>query len=166
MRAWSASASMRTSVTAFSSSVAFNVHVRMLDDAGDRDHLVPPHDERPRLALGTGNLGVHEYVLDLLAAAGEPVARAPPSYLKAFRARPDHPPAPADLAVEIHRSLLEPEAVVLAHGHQPAAEVDAPRARRRCQQVGERRRQRLPRIDRLEDVLVRSGMQAAQERKD
>src|SRR5258708_5650864 len=106
MRCCSASASMRTSVTAFSSSVAFNVHIRMVHDAGNRDHLVPAHPERPRFSLGTGDLGVHEYVLNLLAAPGEPVAGPPPSYLKPFSPRPDHPVAPAHLALQLDGALL------------------------------------------------------------
>src|SRR5579862_7575231 len=100
---------MRISVTAFSRSVACNVHIRVLDDAGNRDHFVPADDERPGLALGTGDLGVHEYVLDLLAAAGEPVAGPPPSYLKSFHARPDHPSAPSHLAPQVDRPALEPQ---------------------------------------------------------
>src|SRR5947209_18374590 len=130
MRCCSASASIRTSVTARSSSVAFNFDIRMIDDAGNGDDLVPPHDQRPGLTLGAGNLGVHEYVLNLLAATREPVAGPPPSYLKPFGARADAPTAPADLARQLDRAALEPEPVVLAHGHDAAAEVDAARARR------------------------------------
>src|ERR1700740_372310 len=100
---------MRTSVTASSSSVAFNVHVRMLDDARDRDHLVPAHDQRPGLSFGAGDLGVHEYVLDLLAAPCEPVAGTPPSSLKPFRARANPPCAPAHFAGEIDGAVLEPQ---------------------------------------------------------
>src|SRR5512133_3558736 len=107
----------------------------MLDQARDGDDLAPSDDERPCLALRPRDLGVDEHVLNLLAAAGEPVARSPASYLKACELGLDGPRAPADAAVERHRRLLEPDAVVLADGGQPLAEVDAPRAFRRGEEV-------------------------------
>src|SRR5579875_674141 len=126
MRRCSLSSSIRTSVTArCSSSVALTDHLGMLDDARHRDDLVSAHDERPRLALGTGHLRVDEHVLDLPPPPGEPIARPPPSHSKPFGARADAPLAPAHLARELDRPALEPETVVLAHGLHAAAEVDA-----------------------------------------
>ena len=48
-----------------------------LDDPGHGDDLVAAHDERPAFAVGAWDLGVDEHVLDLLRAAGEPVAGPP-----------------------------------------------------------------------------------------
>src|SRR5437764_14049574 len=100
-----------------------------IDDARDRDDLVAPHNEGPRLALRAGDLRVDEHVLDLLAPPGEAVARAPGSYLKAWQLRFDAPSAPADLAVERDRRPLEPDVVVLANGGEAAAEIETLRAR-------------------------------------
>ena len=146
IRGCSASSSIRTSPTA-----AFELSLRhesrstpsALDDAGHRDDLVAAHDERPAFAVGARDLRVDEHVLDLLRAAGEPVAGPPSAYSKAWRARERmrHPPQ-RDLAVELDRAALEPEAVVLAHRLDAAAEVDALRADRRVEQLGERRRHR------------------------
>src|SRR5947199_372492 len=44
-----------------------------IDDARDRDDLVAPHNEGPRLALRAGDLRVDEHVLDLLAPPGAAV---------------------------------------------------------------------------------------------
>src|SRR5205823_6420458 len=74
--------------------------------------LVAAHDEGPRLALGAGDLGVDEHVLDLLAAPGESVARPPASYLKACELGLDPPVPPANRALERDRATLEPGAVV------------------------------------------------------
>src|SRR5438093_9332367 len=111
-----------------------------IDDARDRDDLVAPHNEGPRLALRAGDLRVDENVLDLLAPPGEAIACAPGSYLKAWQAGFDAPLAPTDLAFERDRSALEPHAVVLAHGRQPGAEVEPLRAGGRGEQLVERGR--------------------------
>src|SRR5439155_26761630 len=118
------------------------LHVGMLDDSWHRDHLVAAHDERPRLALGSRDLGVDEHVLDLLAAPREPVAGTPRAYLKAWQLRLDVPWPPADLAVEREGGPLDPGAVVLAHERAPTAEVEALRARGRVEEVGDGRRHR------------------------
>src|SRR5439155_14975048 len=133
---------MRTSVTPRSSSACdtLGAHPFGLDDPGHGHDLVPAHDERPRLARGTGDLCVHEYVLDLLRSPGEPIAGAPGSYLKAWEVRGDAPLAPPDLAFERDRRLLEPDALVLAHRRQPTAEVEPLRAGGRGQQLVEGRR--------------------------
>src|SRR6266487_3416151 len=102
----------------------------MLDDPRNRDHVVAPHDERPRLAFRFGDLGVDEHVLDLLRPVGEPVAGPPASYLKPLQLRANAPPSPAHLALERDRALLEPETVVFPNGLEAAAEIDALRARR------------------------------------
>src|SRR5213593_1531728 len=102
-----------------------------IDDARDRDALVAPHNEGPRLALRAGDLRVDEHVLDLLAPPGEAVACAPGSYLKAWQLGLDAPGTPPDLALQRHRGALEPDAVVLPHGRQPGAEVEPSRADRR-----------------------------------
>src|SRR4051794_41939737 len=83
----------------------------MLDDARDRDHLVPAHDERPGLALRPWDLGVDEHVLNLLRPAGETVAGLPSSHFEAGRARGDAPRPPAHCSVEVDGAALEPEAV-------------------------------------------------------
>src|SRR5438067_10893548 len=114
MRVLSASVSIRISPTALSSSVCdtLSLHLGVLDDTRDGDDLVAAYDERPRLALRPRDLGVDEHVLDLLPPAGEPVARPPASYLKAYELGFDPPFAPATLAGEVHRTALEPKAVV------------------------------------------------------
>src|SRR3954464_6461549 len=101
----------------------------MLDHSRHGDDFAPAYDEGPRLALRSRDLGVDEHVLHFLPAPGEPVARSPASYLKACELGLDRPRAPAHLAFERDRGLLEPDAVVLAHGGQALAEVDPPRAR-------------------------------------
>src|SRR5580765_4384225 len=133
---------MRISATSRSSSVCdtLDAHSFRLDDARDSDDLVAAHDERPRLAGRTGDLCVDEHVLDLLRPSGEPVAGAPGSYLKAWQVGGDPPVAPADLAVERDGRALEPDALVLAHRGQAAAEVEPLRAGRRRKQLVERRR--------------------------
>src|SRR5260370_1897901 len=166
MRRCSACSSIRTSVTAASSSVALTVDLRMRDEAGNGDDLVPAHDERPSLSVGTGDLGVDENVLDLLAPPGKAVAWPPASYLKPCECRADAPLTPADLAGEIDRAALEPEPVVLAHGLDAGAEIDAFRAFGRREQLSELRRQRRARIERAEDVLICRRMQQAQQRQD
>jgi hypothetical protein len=57
--------------------------------------------------------------------------------------------------------LLEPEPLVLAHRLDAAAEVDALRAGRGSEKLGERGRQCLARVERAEEVLVRRRMKAA-----
>src|SRR5437867_5774609 len=99
-----------------------------IDDARDRDDLVAPHNEGPRLALRAGNLRVDEHVLDLLAPPGEAVACAPGPYLKAWQLGFDAPPSPVNLAVQGDGRALEPDAVVLADRGQPSAEVESLRA--------------------------------------
>src|SRR6266496_6084394 len=139
MRALRASLSIRTSPTAPSSSVCdtLGLHLGMLDDTGNGDDLVSTHDERPRLALRPGDLGVDEHVLDLLSPAGEPVARPPASYLKACELRLDPPLAPANRALERDRAAFEPGAVVFADKLNAVAEIEALRADRRRDQLGE-----------------------------
>src|SRR5689334_2901087 len=125
MRALRASVSTRTSPTALSNSVwdTLYLYVRVIEDTGDRDNLVAAHDERPRLALRSGDLGVDEHVLDLLLPACEPVAGPPASYLKASELGLDPPLAPANSAVERNRAALQPEAVVLADDLHAVAEI-------------------------------------------
>ena len=107
--------------------------------ARDRDDLVPAHDERPRLAVGARDLRVDEHVLHLLAPPGEPIARAPRAHLEPGERRLDRPRRPSATRRGADRALLEPEPVVLAHRLDAAAEVDALRAGRRGEQLGERR---------------------------
>jgi hypothetical protein len=76
------------------------VHSFRLDDPRNGDDLVPPHHERPRFAVGTGDLRVDEHVLDLLRASGESVTGAPGPYLKAWELRGDAPLAPDDFRLE------------------------------------------------------------------
>src|SRR5947207_6313220 len=134
---------MRTSVTPRSNSVCadtLDAHSFRLDDSGDRDHLVAAHDEWPRLAVGTGDFRVDEHVLNLLCSSGEPVAGTPGPYLKAWELRGDAPLAPEHLAVEGNRTVLEPDALVLAHCSDAAAQVEPLRPCGRGEQLVERRR--------------------------
>src|SRR5438105_1866639 len=133
---------MRISVTSRSSSVwdTLGANSFRLDDARNRDDHVPAHDERPRLACGTRDLGVDEHVLDLLRSPGEPVAGTPGSYLKAWQLRSDPPLAPADLAFEGKWCRLEPDTVVLTHRREAATEVEPLRAGGRREQLVQRRR--------------------------
>src|SRR6478672_3889261 len=128
----------------------------MLDDPGHGDHVVAAHDERPGFPFRLGDLRVDEHVLDLLLPPGEPVPGPPASYLKPFERRADAPLAPADLALDVDRPALEPQTVVLAHHLAAAAEVDALRADRRREQLGERGRQGLAEVESAEDVRVGS----------
>src|SRR3954447_17135651 len=131
MRACSDDSSISVSVTARSSSAADSFYLRVLDDPGDRDDLVTAHDEGPGLSLRPRDLGVDEYVLNLLPPAGESVAGLPSSHFETARARGDPPRPPLHRAVERHRAALEPEALVFAHRLHTAADVDAPRPGRR-----------------------------------
>src|SRR6266550_9400950 len=118
---------MRTSETPRSSSVCcdtLDAHSFRLDDARNGDHVVSAHDQRPRLAGGTGNLRVDEHVLDLLRSSGEPIAGTPGPYLKAWEVRGNPPLAPQHLTVEGNRSVLEPYALVLPNGREPSATVE------------------------------------------
>src|SRR5215475_4461100 len=115
MRRCSTSSSIRTSVTARSSSVADSFHLRMLDDAGHRHDLVAAHDERPGLPLRARHLRIDEHVLDLAPPTSQPVAGLPSAHSKPFELRADRPVAPADLAGQIDGAALEPEPLVLAH---------------------------------------------------
>src|SRR5215470_14264149 len=115
----------------------------MLHDAGDGHDLVAAYDERPRLPLRAGHLRVDEHVLDLAPPTRQPVAGPPSAHSKPFELRADSPLAPPDLARQLDRPALEPEALVLAHCLKAAAEVDALRADGRCEQLRERRRERL-----------------------
>src|SRR5689334_13342444 len=154
---------MRISATSRSRSVALCVDPLRLDDPRHRDDLVAAHDQWPRLAGRTRDLRVDEHVLDLLRPSGEPVAGAPGPYLKAWLVGGDAPRAPAHLAVECDRRALEPDAVVLAHGGDAAAEVEPPRAGRRREQLVERGWLSLREA---QQVLLRAGMQSAQARQD
>src|SRR6185437_6279417 len=109
MRRWRSSSSIRTSVTARSSSVADSFYLRMLHDAGHREDFVAAHDERPRLPLGARHLCVDEHVLDLAPPTGQPVAGLPSSHSKPSEVRANRPLAPADLAGEVDGTALEPE---------------------------------------------------------
>src|SRR3954447_14478093 len=114
MRDCSVSSSISVSVIARSNSVADSGYLRVLDDAGNGDHLVPAHHERPGLSVGAGDLGVDEHVLDLLRPAGESVAGPPSSHFQPGAVGADPPLAPLDGSGEVDRAALEPEAVVLA----------------------------------------------------
>src|SRR4029453_10427891 len=92
------------------------------------DYLVPAHDQRPRLSLRPGHLGVDEHVLDLLPTPCQMVAWTPPAYLKPLSLGRDAPLAPAHLPVERNRRALEPRSVVLADDLAAAAEVEPGRA--------------------------------------
>src|SRR3954451_19088455 len=138
----------------------------MCDEPGHCDDRVAAHDERPRLALGLRDLRVDEHVLDLLRPPGEPVTGLPASYPKASQPRTDAPPAPRHLAVEVDRSVLEPEPLVFTHRLDAAAEVDALRACRRREELGERRRQGLTKVERSKDVRIRRGMEPPEKRQD
>src|SRR3954470_15336627 len=166
MRSWSDLSSIRTSMTARSSSVADSLYLRVLDDPGNRDDLVATHDEGPGFPVGARDLGVDEHVLDLLPPAGEPVAGPPSSHFETRRAGGDAPRPPAHGSVEVDRPALEPEAVVLAHSLDPVAGAAARRAGRRREQLREGRRQCLSRVERVQDVLVGGGVELAQERQD
>src|SRR5439155_4460854 len=109
---------------------------------------------------------VDDNLLDLLRPAGEPVPRPPASYLKAYELGFDPPFAPANLAGEVHRTALEPKAVVFANRLDAAAEIDTLRARGRGEQFGERRLERGALLECPEDVLVRRGMELAQQWQD
>src|SRR5436305_11937605 len=156
---------MRTSATPRSSSVwdKLGAHSFRVDDSRDRDDLVPAHDKRPRLAVRAGNLRVDEHVLDLLAPSGEPIARAPRAYLKAWHVGLDPPGAPPHLAIERKRALLEPHAVVFAHGRQAVAEIDAPGSGSRFEQLVETRR---PLLGESQEVPLRRRVELPQQRGD
>src|SRR5262249_11807446 len=171
MRAPSASRSIRTSPTADSSSVCIpldpnSVHAFGLDDSGDRNHFPTAHHEGPRFALGAGDLGVDEHVLDLLAPAGEPVARPPATYLKACQLGLDRPSAPANRAVERDRAAFEPRPVVLSDELDAVAEIEPLRADRRSDQLRNGRLQRWPSLERSQEVRGRGRMKLPQERQD
>src|SRR5579864_9357665 len=166
MRRWSTSSSIRTSVTARSSSVADNFHLRVLDDAGHGYDLVAANDERPRLALRARHLRVDEHVLDLAPPTCQPVAGPPSAHSKPLELRADPPLAPADLAGQLDRAVLEPQPLVLTYRLESPAEVDALRPDRRREQLGQRRRQCGARVERAQEVLVRRGMEPAQQRQD
>src|SRR3954470_3122279 len=132
---------MRISATSRSSSVCDTLGSDpfRVEHSRDGDDLIAAHDERPRLAGRTGDLCVDEHVLDFLRPAGEPIAGAPRSYLKAWQLGRDPPLSPPHLAVERDGRPLEPDVVVFAHGRETTAEVEAARARRRGEQALERR---------------------------
>src|SRR5262249_36367043 len=117
---------MRISATSRSSSVCDTLaaHSFRLDDPRHRDDLVAAHDRRPRRASGGGHFSVAEPVWVLLRPPGERAAGAPGSYLKPWPARRDPPLPPADFAVERDRRPLEPDALVLPHGRDSAAQVE------------------------------------------
>src|SRR5262249_13169334 len=128
--------------------------------------LVTAHDERPAFAVGAWDLCVDEHVLDLLRAPREPVPRAPPPYPKAWDPGADPEAAPAHLSDELDGCLLEPEPLVLAHGRDPAAQVDAARADRRVEQLRERGIERAARLERAEDVRPGGRMDPLEPRED
>src|SRR3954454_5482367 len=165
MRARRRSSSIRISPTPRSSSVAdtMRAHSFRLDDPRHCDDLVTAHHERPAFAVGARDLCVDEHVLDLPRAAGEPVARTPPPYLKPCERGLDAPIPPRDLAAEVDRSRLEPEPVVLAHGLHAAAEVDPPRRCGCVEQLGERAGHGPPLVEGAQKVLARAGMDAAEQ---
>src|SRR3954471_22463750 len=105
----------------------------MVDDARHGDHVGAAHDERPGFTLRPRDFGIDEHVLNLLPPPCEPVAGPPRSYLKSCELGADPPLAPADLALELERPVLEPEPVVFAHRLQSPAEIDALRAHRRAE---------------------------------
>src|SRR5262245_37781739 len=158
---------MRISPTPLSSSalVKGRGHPLALDDPGDGHDLVAAHHERPPFTVGAGDLGVDEHVLNLLRPAGEAIARPPPPYLKPTAVGGDAPRAPEHLAVELDGRALEPEAVVLAHGLEAAAEVDALRRDRRVEQLRQRRRHRPSLLERAQDVLARSRVEPLEQRE-
>src|SRR5690349_19020193 len=168
MRPLRASLSIRTSPTADSSSVCdtLGLHLGVLDDSRHCDDLVAAHDEWPRLALGAGDLGIDEHVLDLLAPAGEPVARPPASYLKACELGFDLPGAPANRSLERDRPPLEPGAVVLADELDAVAEIQPLGAHRRRDQLREGGLQRRAALQRTQQVLVGGWVDLPQERQD
>src|SRR5436190_9397039 len=143
---------MRTSATPRSTSVCDTRHLHAVvrHDPRHGEYLVSTHHERPALTVRAGDLGVDEHVLDLSRAAGESVAGAPGSYLKASEVGTDHPLAPLHLAREVDRRLLEPEPRVLAHRLDASAEVDALGPDRRVEELGERRGQRPPLVERAQ----------------
>src|SRR5436305_10356778 len=139
MRACSSCSPIRISPTAAVNSVcADSVHSLGVHDTRDCDDLVSAHDQGPALTVAARDLGVHEHVLDLLAAPGEPIAGPPPPYLKAFEVRADRPRPPLHLAVEGDRGALEPEPLVLPHGLQAAAQAHALRPRPPADQLRQR----------------------------
>src|SRR5437763_5855431 len=154
MRRWRSSSSIRTSVTARSSSAADSVHLRVLDDARHRYDLVTAHDERPRIAVRARHLRVDEHVLDLAPPACQPVAGPPSTHSKPLELRADSPLAPANLAGQLDRAALEPESLMLAHGLEPTAEVDALRADGRSEELSERRWKRGAGVEGGDGVLV------------
>src|SRR5581483_8142457 len=171
MRSCSRSSSIRISPTASSSwaSLACDTvrrHPLRLDDARDGDHVVAAHDERPAFTVGARDLRVDEHVLHLLPTACEPVAGPPPPYLKPWEPGLDAPAAELDRAVQRNRAGLEPQAVVLAHGLDAAAEIDALRGGRGVEQLRERGRQRAPLVEHVQDVLARRRMDALEARHD
>src|SRR5262245_50007914 len=141
-------------------------HAGRVDHPWDGHDLVAAHHERPRLALGTGDLRVDEHVLDLPAAACEAVARPPRSYLKAWPLGLDDPLPPTDGSFKRHRAALEPQPVVLAHRLEAAAQVEPLRPGRRREQLREGRRERGALLQRPEQVRVRGRVQAAEQRQD
>src|SRR5436305_5248167 len=114
MRSCSCASVRRISPTPRSSSalVARRCHPVAVDEPRHSDDLVSAYDQGPALSVGTRNLGVDEHVLDLLAPPREPVAGPPPPYCKSWPVCLDAPAAPAHLALERDRALLEPEALV------------------------------------------------------
>ena len=134
----------------------------MLDDARHGDDLVSAHDERPRLALRARAPSRRRTRPGSSAPTRQAVPGPPASHSKSWQLGADPPLPPAHLAVELDRPVLEPEPLVLAHRLDAAAEVDALRAGRRGEQLGERRRQRLARVERAEDVLVGGRVEAAE----
>src|SRR5262249_59105840 len=107
-------------------------------EAGPRHDLVAAHDERPRLPLRAWHFRVDEHVLDLAPPTRQPVPGPPSAHSKPLELGADSPVAPPDLAGQVDRPALEPEALVLAHCLEAPAEVDALRTDGRGEQLGER----------------------------
>src|SRR5262245_1082716 len=161
------SSSTSTSAMACSSSVCDTLsrHPFRLDEARDRDDLVPAHDERPGLPLRARDLRVHEDVLDLLAAPRQPVSGSPSTYLKAPLVRCDAPVAPADLAIEGHGRALEPHLVVLADDLPAPAEVEPRRAVDGLEELDELRRGGLA-VGQPEQIALGGRVELPEERED
>src|SRR5215831_8513659 len=74
-------------------SCSHRLHSGNLDDTWYRDDCVTPDHERPAFAVGAGDLGVDEHVLDLLRPPGETVAGPPAANDKPRELGPDAPTA-------------------------------------------------------------------------
>ena len=134
---------------------------------GTATHLVAADDERPAFTVGARDLGVDEHVLDLLRAAGEPVAGPPPANHKAWELGADAPPAPLDLAVELDRARARARA-----GRARAPPGGRRRGRRGARRRGCRAARRAPAAScaasssDAQDVLAGRRMDPLEQRQD